>query len=159
MAINKIEYTRVVDKKMSRLSTSIILATFAVTIAIIGLFCFGGYDAELEGPEYTEEMLNWTYVLLCVAIVAALVFPVIEFVTKPKQGIKNLLPVLGLAAIGAVCYYFSSSELLELPGYNGPDNTPETLKWSEAILYLTYVLMVLNILALVVTEIYKKIKK
>ena len=158
MAANKINYDRKIDKKMSMMSLSIILATFAVSIAIILMFCFGPYDAELEGPEYTEAMLNWAYILLGVSIVASLTFPIIEFITKPKQGIKNILPLLGLVAVAAVCYYVSRDAVLDLPGYNGTDNTPETVKISEAILYLTYVLMILNIVALIVTEIYKKIK-
>lgn len=159
MAVNKINYDRNVDKKMSLMSTAIVLALFVVTIVMICLFSFGPYDAELEGPEYTEALLNWAYALLGISIIAALVFPIITFITKPKQGIKNLLPLLGLVAVAAVCYYVSDSEVLELPGYNGSDNNPETIKWSEAILFLTYVMMILDIAAIIITELFKKIKK
>ncbi len=159
MAVNKINYDRNVDKKMSLMSTAIVLALFVVTIVMICLFSFGPYDAELEGPEYTEALLNWAYALLGISIIAALVFPIITFITKPKQGIKNLLPLLGLVAVAAICYYVSDNKVLELPGYNGSDNNPETIKWSEAILFLTYVMMILDIAAIVVTELFKKIKK
>ncbi|MBR2980692.1 MAG: hypothetical protein IKC67_01040 [Odoribacter sp.] len=159
MAVNKINYDRIVDKKMSMMSTAIVLALFVVTIVMICLFSFGPYDAELEGPEYTEALLNWAYALLGISIIAALVFPIITFITKPKQGFKNLLPLLGLVAVAAVCYYVSDNTVLELPGYNGSDNNPETIQWSEAILFLTYVMMILNIAAIIITELFKKIKK
>lgn len=159
MAVNKINYDRAVDKKMSRLSISIIVTTFAISLAIIGLFCFGPYDAELEGPEYTEAMLNWAYILLGITVVLTVLFPIIGFARQPKQGIKNIIPLLGLVAVAAICYYVAEGTVLDLPGYNGTDNNPETLKWSEATLYLTYVLMILNIVALFATEIYKKLKK
>ncbi|MBE6333726.1 MAG: hypothetical protein E7071_02745 [Bacteroidales bacterium] len=159
MAVNKINYDRIVDKKMSMMSTAIVLALFVVTIVMICLFSFGPYDAELEGPEYTEALLNWAYALLGISIIAALVFPIIAFITKPKQGFKNLLPLLGLVAVAAVCYYVSDNTVLELPGYNGSDNNPETIQWSEAILFLTYVMMILNIAAIIITELFKKIKK
>lgn len=158
MAVNKINYDRKIDKKMSLMSTCIVVTLFIVTIVMIALFTFGPYDAELEGPEYTEALLNWAYLLFGISVVASLLFPVISFVTKPKQGIKNLIPLLGLIAVAAVCYYMSDNTVLELPGYNGSDNNPETLQWSEAILFLTYVMMVLNIAAIIITELYKKIK-
>lgn len=159
MAIDKINYDRKVDKKMSLMSTTIVLALFAITIVMICLFCFGPYDAELEGPEYTETLLNWGYFLLGISVVASLIFPIIAFITKPKQGIKSLIPLLALVAVAAACYYVSDNTVLDLPGYNGSDNNPDTIKWSEAILFLTYVMMILNIAAIVVTELLKKIKK
>ncbi len=158
MAVNKINYDRNIDKKMSLMSTGIVVTLFIITIVMICLFSFGPYDAELEGPEYTEALLNWGYILLGISVVASLLFPIVSFVTKPKQGIKNLIPLLGLVAVAAVCYYTAEGEVLELPGYNGSDNNPETIKWSEAILFLTYVMMILNIAAIIITEIFKKIK-
>jgi uncharacterized membrane protein len=158
MAIDKINYDRKVDKKMSMMSTAVVVTLFVITIVMICLFSFGPYDAELEGPEYTEALLNWGYFLLGISVAASLLFPIIAFVTKPKQGIKNLIPLIGLVAIAAVCYYVSDNTVLELPGYNGSDNNPETIKWSEAILFLTYVMMILNIGAIIITELIKKIK-
>lgn len=159
MAVNIKNYDRKVDKQISRLSTSIIVALFAVTAVIICMFCFGPYDAEFEGPEHTDAMLNWAYVLLGVSIVAALTFPVVEFIRKPKQGIKGMLPLLALIIVAVVCYQVGDGTVLDMPGYNGPDNNPETLKITDAILLMTYILMVVDILAIFVTEVIKKIKK
>lgn len=158
MAISKINYDRIVDKKMSLMSKSIVITLFFITIVVICLFNFGPYDAELEGPEYTETLLNWAYILFGISVVASLLFPIIAFITKPKQGIKNMIPLLGLIAVAAVCYYVSDNTVLELPGYNGSDNNPETIQWSEAILFLTYVMLILNIAAIIITELFKKIK-
>lgn len=159
MAVNIKNYDRNVDKKISRLSRIIIVSLFAVTAVIICMFCFGPYDAEFEGPEHTDAMLNWAYILLGVSIVAALTFPVVEFIRKPKQGLKGMLPLLGLAIVAFVCYQLGDGTVLDMPGYNGPDNVPGTLKITDAILLMTYILMVVDVLAIFATEIFKKIKK
>ena len=159
MENNKIVYDRPIDNKISKLSVILIVALFCITAVILGLFAFGPYDAELEGPEFTPAMLNWAYILLGVSLVAALVFPLIAIVTKPKESVKGLLPIVGLVAVAVICYALAGNEVLNLPGYNGTDNNPDTLKWTEGLLYLMYVLIIADIAAIVITEIINKVKK
>ena len=159
MDINNIEYERPIDNKISKLSMLIIGILVGLTVVVIGFFSFGPYDAELGGPEYTELMLNWMYILLAISIVSALVFPIITIFTKPKEAIKGFLPVIGLAIVAGVCYALGDGTPLDMPAYNGTDNNPETLKWVEGVMYLMYVLIIADIIAIGVTEIYNKLKR
>ncbi len=156
---NNIVYERPIDKKVSRISTILIVVLFCITAIILGMFALGPYDAELEGPEYTPTLLNWAYVLLGISIVGAIVFPIAALVAKPKQAVKSLLIVVAFLVVAGICYALASGEVLDMPAYTGTENNPSTLKWVEGILYLMYVLIVGDIVAIIFTEIYNKIKR
>ena len=117
------------SKKILNLVT---IVMFVITVVLLGLFMFGGEvpNQPYTTPVYTSTLLNWAYILCGIAIIAAIIFPVIRLFTRPKK----------------------------LVGYTGPDNVPSMLIFSDTILYTMYFLFAAAILAILGTEIYRRMK-
>lgn len=136
------------------------IAMFVVTVVLLGLFMFGGNlpNQQYTTPVYTSSFLNWSYVLFGIAIIAALVFPIARLFTRPKQAMKSFLGLAVLIVIIVLAYAMSDGTPMKLVGYTGPDNVPSMLIFSDTILYTMYFLFAGAILAILGTEIYRRMK-
>lgn len=136
------------------------IAMFVVTVVLLGLFMFGGNlpNQQYTTPVYTSSFLNWSYVLFGIAIIAALVFPIARLFTRPKQAMKSFLGLAVLIVIIVLAYAMSDGTPMKLVGYTGSDNVPSMLIFSDTILYTMYFLFAGAILAILGTEIYRRMK-
>ena len=132
------------SKKILNLVT---IVMFVITVVLLGLFMFGGEvpNQPYTTPVYTSTLLNWAYILCGIAIIAAIIFPVIRLFTRPKQAMKSFI---GLAGVVVVI----------LIGYALADGVPSMLIFSDTILYTMYFLFAAAILAILGTEIYRRMK-
>ena len=138
----------------------LLLLMFVITLVVLGLFMFGGElpNQAYPTPVYTSALLNWAYVLCGIAIVAAIAFPLARLFTRPKQALKSLIGVVGVAIVVVVAYSLADGTPMDLKGYNGPDNVPSMLILSDTIIYTMYILFVGAVLAIFGSEIYRRIK-
>ena len=136
------------------------LLMFVVTLVLLGLFIFGGKvpNQTYDTPVYTGALIQWAYILCGIAIVAAMIFPIVRLFTRPKQAMKSFIGLAGIAVIVAIAYALADDTPLKLIGYNGPDNVPSRLLMSDTIIYTMYFLFAGAIFAIFATEIYKRIK-
>ncbi len=136
------------------------LVMFLITLVLLGLFIFGGKvpNQVYPTPVYTGALLNWAYILCGIAILAAVVFPIIRLFTRPKQAMKSFIGLAGLVVIVLIAYALADDTPLKLVGYNGPDNVPSRLLMSDTIIFTMYFLFAGAILAILGTEIYKRVK-
>ena len=75
-----------------------------------------------------------------------------------KGALGSLLVLVALAALLGLTYSIGSGELLHIPGYDGSDNNPVTLKMTDMWIYSMYTMLVLSIIAIVVTPLLAKRK-
>lgn len=136
------------------------IAMFLVTAVILGLFMFGGKvpNQIYDTPVYTATILNWSYILFGIAIIAAMIFPMARLVTRPKQAMKSFIGLAIVAVLVLIAYAMSDGTPMKLTGYTGADNVPSMLKFSDTILFTMYFLFAGAILAIAGSEIYRKIK-
>ena len=155
--------------KIHRTSRTSLIITMIVTIVVIALFLFGGEVApenkivpDMFQPVFTDLMLYWLYILLAITIVSLLLFAIVNFFkllkTSPKKALGGLFSLIGIAALFGITYTIGSGELLNLPGYDGPDNTPGTLKMTDMFIYSMYVLLVLTIGAMIISPLLSRRK-
>ncbi|MFA8435652.1 MAG: hypothetical protein ACEPOZ_14120 [Marinifilaceae bacterium] len=111
-----------------------------------------------DTPVYTDLLLNWTWILMIISIVLTVGFAIFQLFVNPKAAIKGLLGLGILGLIILVSYGMSDGTLLDMPGYTGPDNTPGTLKFADTVLNTMYILGVGTLLAIVVTEVIRKLR-
>ncbi len=128
-----------------------------VSVLLMLIFYFGTdvpgtADTPMREPVVTETILIWAYILVGLAIFAALIFPAIRMVTNPKNAKKTLIGLVGVAAIVFIAWQFSSDEVLPLATEN-PDNVPHVLKMAGTQLGTMYILLALAILSIFYTEI------
>jgi hypothetical protein len=133
-------------------------ALMAVSLVLVAIFFFGGFVEGTEGtslaePVITEAILRWAYVLLIIAGILALVFPLI-FITGNLQSLKRLgIVVLIGAVLIFISYQLADDRVLNLIQYTGPDNVPGTLKIVGTFLIFTYILGAVAILSIIYSAI------
>ena len=147
-------------QKITKLLNILTIVMFVVTVVLLGLFYFGGElpNSQYSNPIYTEQLLWWSYILFAVAIVAALIFPIIRLFTRPKEAMKSFIALAGIVILVLIAYSMSDGTIMDIPGYSGSDNVPGTLKFTDTILITTYFLGIGSIGAIVVTEIIRRVR-
>lgn len=136
------------------------IAMFVITVVLLGLFMFGGEvpNQQYSTPVYTSSLLNWSYILFGIAIIAAIIFPVVRLATRPKEAMKSFIGLAVVVVLIGIAYAMSDGTPMKITGYSGPDNIPSMLMFSDTILYTMYFLFVGAILAIAGSEIYRRIK-
>ncbi|MDR1755553.1 MAG: hypothetical protein LBR65_01140 [Culturomica sp.] len=147
---------------IDRILNIMLIVLFVITAVLLGLFLFGGEapgaDPQYWTPAYTSSLLNWSYILCVIACVAALIFPIIRLLTRPKEAMKSFIGVAVIAVFILIAYSMSDGTPLNLIGYTGPDNVPSTLLWTDTTIYTMYFLFAAAILAIVGGELYRKFR-
>jgi len=99
-----------------------------------------------------EAGLYLTYAMIAVAVIAAVVFPVIFIIQDPKKAKASLLGIAGLAVIFVLAYMLSSNEL-----YKDVQN-PTVSKLVGGGLIMFYIMFAGAIVAAIYSEVAKLFK-
>ena len=136
------------------------IVMFLITVVLLGLFMFGGEipNKQYYNPVYTSTLLNWAYLLFGIAIIAAVIFPIARLFTRPKQAMKSFIGLAFVVILVLIAYAMADGTPMKIIGYNGPDNVPSMLILSDTIIYTMYFLFAGAVLAILGTEIYRRMK-
>ena len=136
------------------------IVMFAVTAVILGMFIWGGDvpDQQYTTPVYTASLLNWAYVLFVIAVIAAVIFPIVRLFTRPKQAMKSFIGLAALAVVVLIAYAMADGTPMYIIGYSGTDNVPSRLIFSDTIIYTMYILFGAAIIAIFATELLRKVR-
>lgn len=144
-----------------------------VGIGAVGMFFLGEdlpadknlgiSDDTLLVPQYTDQLLYWTYALVGLVLLVTFGFVIYKFATSFKHDMKGALISLGVV-LGSVllcwlCWHFGSDAKVEIVGYEGDENVGFMARLTDAIMYLTYILTGATVVALIFGAVYSKIKK
>lgn len=143
-----------------RILNIVAIAMFAVTVVILGLFIFGGEipNSQYTTPVYTATLLNWAYVLCGVAVISAIIFPLLRLFTRPKDAMKSFIGLAAVAVVVLIAYLLADPTPMNIVGYNGTDNVPSMLLMTDTILYTMYFLFIGAIVAIIGTELFRKVR-
>ena len=136
------------------------IVMFAVTAVILGMFIWGGDvpDQQYTTPVYTASLLNWAYVLFVIAVIAAVIFPIVRLFTRPKQAMKSFIGLAALAVVVLIADAMADGTPMNIIGYSGTDNVPSRLIFSDTIIYTMYILFGAAIIAIFATELLRKVR-
>lgn len=136
------------------------IVIFAITVVILGFFAFGGEvpDQLYTTPVYTASLLNWAYILFIIAVISAVIFPIVRLFTRPKQAMKSFIGLAALAVVVLIAYAMADGTPMNIIGYTGSDNVPSRLVFSDTIIYTMYILFGAAIIAIFATELLRKIR-
>lgn len=136
------------------------IVMFVITAVLLGMFIFGGNvpDQIYTTPIYTASLLNWAYTLFIIAIIAAIIFPIVRLFTRPKQAMKSFIGLIVLAAVVLIAYAMADGTPMNIVGYTGPDNVPSRLIFSDTIIYTMYIMFGAAIIAIIATELLRKVR-
>jgi hypothetical protein len=159
--------------KIRKISSIAFLATVVVSLVIMGMFVFGGQASgadmlsgpTIEGlsqPKYLDALIYWAYTLVILTVITVLLFALYGFImglrANPKKALGGLAALVLLGVIFAIAYSMGSGSVLNITGYSGSHNVPKWLKVSDMMLYTTYVMIGINILAIIIMPIIGKRK-
>ncbi len=105
------------------------------------------------GDFMTNYGIIIAYVLLAVAVLAAIVFPIIHFIQHPKNAKRALIGIVALVAVIGISYALSSDVIP-----SKMDITPEAAKQVDTGLFAFYILAALAIISLIYSEVSKFFK-
>ena len=107
----------------------------------------------------TDIALYWGYLLLIIALVVAVTFPVTYLLRNPANLVRSLFILVGIAVLVGLAFLVASGSPIEIPGYTGTANTDQnTLKLIDAGLIFSYFMLGLAILSIFFAEVIKYFK-
>ena len=126
----------------------IMYVLIGISVVFSALFFMESIDESL--------FLNWSYILLGIATVAAIVFPIINIVQNPKKAKMVIAGIVGLAVVLGISYAMASGQEIKL----GEDNiiSASTVKMVDAGLIMTYILGGLSVAAAIFDGVSKMFK-
>ena len=123
------------------------------SVLILLIAWFGGFsDAGVN------LLLGWAYAMLGLAIAAIICIGIfITATTHPKNLIKLCIVVAGVAVVVLLCWLFAKGA--PAVGYTGAVPPSQgTLKLTDTVLNMTYLVGGLAVLAIIFSEIYSAIR-
>jgi hypothetical protein len=143
---------------MQRVVTIFYYFMMAASAVIFLLYYVGPTVPGTEGtslaePVVTALSLKYAFVVLVLAILLAIIFPVINAIRDPRNVGRSLLVFGASVVVIGGCFYFASGEILNIPGYSGSDNVPFTLKLVDTGLFAMYLTFVAALLSIVYAEV------
>jgi amino acid transporter len=113
----------------------------SISLIVISLFILLLFSLDSENAGKVEMFLTWAYILLGIALVAAIGIPLVRTIQEPEK-LKKVGIYAGLAvAVLLISILFSSSD--PVVGVNfTTEPSPSTLQWTETGLIATYILLV-----------------
>ncbi len=140
---------------------------FAGGIAVLGYFLAMSVISPEQSLEFQSTvgaaqgsgvMLVYTYILIGVAIIVALIFPLVSIVKNPKGSMRSLLGLLLMVVVLGIGFLLSKSNPVPNSG-GGYFEDAATLKLTDTGLYATYIMMVVAFGVILFGEIKNAIKK
>lgn len=141
------------------------LLLVAVLLSIVYFKAVAGLhpDATFEQQDVQlgsllDSYMFYAYILAGAAAVLTIAFAIVKMVLDPKSAVKSIASIIILGVIVFIGWSIAEDKVLEIPGYKGEDNVPETLKMSGMILWTTWITAGLSILTALYAEISRAFK-
>ena len=136
---------------MKKITSIILYVLLAISVLSI-------IPAFIYGEDGLDFMLYWTYILLAIGVLAAIVMSVINLGKNPGGSKTALYGVIAVVVVLAVSYFLSSTEPVSISG--GKDLYTDTfgLRLTDMGLYTTYFALIAAIVVVIAGEIRNSFK-
>ncbi|MBQ9184285.1 MAG: hypothetical protein IJ151_00230 [Bacteroidales bacterium] len=145
--------------KQNKIFKWIMLALMFISLLIVVLGSLKGYPDSVANDNGTvDPLLYWTYVMIGIAVVCAVLVSVfIMAANNPKSLVKLGIGLVVVAVICGIAYALAPGS--QPLAYNGEPVTNGTLKLTDTVLNLTWFAGAAAILSIIVGEIASKVRK
>ena len=106
-----------------------------------------------------DVMLIYAYIIFAIALVLAIVFPLINIISNPKGAMRTLVGLVVMIVIFGISYLCSSDTPVPNPAANGYFDNPVTLRLTDVGLYAGYAMFALTLLVILRGEIRSAFKR
>ncbi|MDO5571811.1 MAG: hypothetical protein Q4F97_10175 [Bacteroidales bacterium] len=153
-------------QNISKYSSWLLYALMIITVICFGMFYLGGVEdpnAEYAAPVYTNTILNLGYIVLVVGAVLTIAFALFQFALllkdHPKQAVMSIVWIAAFAILLIIGWAMGDGTPLNLPSYDGSDNTYFWLKLTDMWLFAGEFLLGASILLIIGFSLLKVIRK
>lgn len=105
-----------------------------------------------------DILLYGSYLLILIGAIVAVVMPLINSLDNPKSLLKTVVGIVGVGVLFFIAYSISSNEVLPKFEADPFNLTPQGSQLVGGMLITTYVLSLVTIGSIFVTEVTKAIK-
>ncbi|MDG1276979.1 MAG: hypothetical protein P8O16_06830 [Algoriphagus sp.] len=105
-----------------------------------------------------DILLYGSYLLILIGAIVAVVMPLINSLDDPKSLLKTIVGIVGIVVLFFIAYSISSNEVLPKFEADPFNLTPQGSQVVGGMLITTYVLSLVAIGSILVTEVTKAIK-
>ena len=106
-----------------------------------------------------DVMLIYAYIIFAIALVLAIVFPLINIISNPKGAMRTLVGLVVMIVIFGISYLCSSDTPVPNPAANGYFDNPVTPRLTDVGLYAGYAMFALTLLVILWGEIRSAFKR
>jgi hypothetical protein len=147
-------------KKATRISDTILYIILVISLILTVLMIFGGNvpGDPNQTPAFTDTILKFAYFLIFASVATAVLFELVNSVLHPRNAKKTLLSTIAVSVVLFIGFMMADGTPLKIVGYDGADNVPSMLLLTDTGLYAFYILLIMAVLAIVVTEIIRLVK-
>jgi len=155
------------QKYLFKLSQYFYIALLVISVALTIVFYVNNSNVDSNDPalkqisdlgSILDIFFYWAYILAVLAVLLAVGLPLISIVSNPKSGIKMIVSVGIIVVLLFVAYQFADGTIMEIAGYNGPDNIASRLKLTDMGIFSMYAMVVASVVAVLYAEISKVLK-
>lgn len=159
--------------KLSRILNILVILLMVVS-AVLGVVFYVGTGQYASDAEFAEQIsslggkldsfLNWAIILTFATAAAAILFPIINMVSDPKNSKKTLIMIAGMVIVVLVAFGVASDVIPQFNGYKKffyDDITMDPNLFSKYVdtgIWTMYLLGGLSILSILYYEIAKFFK-
>jgi len=143
---------------MTKILRIVLIVLLAISALLAILFYAGGEDISGQ-PVFTNIFILWAYALTGIAVGFAVIFPIFQMITNPKNTKKSLMGIAALAIFVVIAYGISSSEALGITNSELVEfDVPSVLKYAGTMINSIYILAAFAIVSMIYTEVAKIFK-
>ena len=146
--------------KSRRIAGWTLITLLVISIVICLALFLGGSTVDAAGNKaynLTDLFLYWAYFLICITLVATIVFSIVGFLKgfkhNPRKAWVGLGALIALILILVITYAVGSANIESIGGKVNEDfekyTTAGWLKTTDMVIFTSYVLLLLNIVAIV----------
>jgi hypothetical protein len=100
-----------------------------------------------------EPFILWAYILVGIAALFAVVFPLFYFIQYPKNAVKALVGIVVLVSVFFIGYILADTTPLIATSAHPDFSNPGILAYADTGIFATYILFIIAVLALLLTGI------
>lgn len=147
-------------KTAMKISDVVLYIILIVSLVLTMLMIFGGTvkGDENQTPAFIDATLKFAYFLIFASVATAILFELVNSILHPRNAKKTLMSSIAVSVILFLGFMMADGTPLSIVGYNGSDNVPAMLLLTDTGLYAFYILLVLAVLSIIVTEIIRLVK-
>lgn len=141
------------DKKENKTMKviEIILMVISLAVFVMAMMLIGD---NIDAP-MLDGYLGWTYILLGIALVFTIGFPLVRAFKNKKSLLKLILLIVAVVVVFGGAYIIAPGNAISV----NTDATADTFKFADAALYIVYVFVAVAFLSLIWGAVRKAIKK